>query len=339
VLFGPPGNINMLLRGAHRRNFVMLAPNSSWIPDNVVRSAKAIDAELQKRGSQLDFVAPSEWGAQQLRRHWHRPVNVWRHGMSPAFQRNEFQQSWLWRVYGLRGGTGAMDGEGTFNVLHLSSSAGQRKGTAELFSAWEPFQDACQQASVMHEPKLTVIVEPGRHHQDVLDLAASFGSPKSIQVLTRLDYTDEQMAKFYQQHHVVCQPSRGEGFGLVPLEARACGVPVVMTDCTGHGEHACLLHGDPEPPKCFESGVNPYPGGTVVVKTGELAPIDDGPGARAPSLKAQHVCDALLEALLDWPRLSEEAKLVSTILRGDQSAWSWRATTAEWLKTIEVEDE
>ena len=31
-------------------------------------------------------------------------------------------------------------------------------------------------------------------------------------------------------------PSKGEGFGIPLIEAQACGIPVIITKCTGHEE-------------------------------------------------------------------------------------------------------
>jgi glycosyltransferase involved in cell wall biosynthesis len=44
---------------------------------------------------------------------------------------------------------------------------------------------------------------------------------------------DDAMRAFYQSLDVFVFPSRAEGFGLPPLEAMACGVPVVTTECGG----------------------------------------------------------------------------------------------------------
>ncbi|MHB8170358.1 MAG: glycosyltransferase [Thermincolia bacterium] len=53
--------------------------------------------------------------------------------------------------------------------------------------------------------------------------------------------TDQEMAFYYQQADVFVTSSWEEGFGLPPLEAIACGVPVVVTDCGGVHEYA--VHG------------------------------------------------------------------------------------------------
>lgn len=42
-------------------------------------------------------------------------------------------------------------------------------------------------------------------------------------------YSQEQMVKLYQDHDVLVYPSEGEGFGFIPLQALATGMPVIST--------------------------------------------------------------------------------------------------------------
>ncbi|MDP3938742.1 MAG: glycosyltransferase, partial [Deltaproteobacteria bacterium] len=43
-------------------------------------------------------------------------------------------------------------------------------------------------------------------------------------------YSPELMGKVYSTFDVLLNPAKGEGFGLTPLEAQACGTPVIVTD-------------------------------------------------------------------------------------------------------------
>ncbi len=43
-------------------------------------------------------------------------------------------------------------------------------------------------------------------------------------------YGDENLSKLYNKMDILLFPTRSEGFGLVALEAQACGIPVVSTD-------------------------------------------------------------------------------------------------------------
>jgi glycosyltransferase involved in cell wall biosynthesis len=124
------------------------------------------------------------------------------------------------------------------------------------------------------------------------------------------------MALIYQSCHLVCQPSRGEGFGMCPLEARACGVPVVATATTGHSDH-----------------MSPQPAGCVVVATGDDSPINDGPGALAPSLSVEAVEAALEEAYKSWRELHRAALEAAPAVAEE---WSWANQTKRWLKDMEL---
>jgi glycosyltransferase involved in cell wall biosynthesis len=58
--------------------------------------------------------------------------------------------------------------------------------------------------------------------------------------------TEPAMADFYRSCDIFVFASRGEGFGLPPLEAMACGTAVITTDCGGihafaEAEHNCLI--------------------------------------------------------------------------------------------------
>jgi len=88
------------------------------------------------------------------------------------------------------------------------------------------------------------------------------------------------------------QPSRAEGFGILPMDGLAMGLPVIATTCTGH---AMTL--SPSGP----SGPTP---GLVPVRHGGLAPCT---GGLAPSLSSDDVEDALREAIARWPALRAAA--------------------------------
>lgn len=56
-----------------------------------------------------------------------------------------------------------------------------------------------------------------------------------------LSDADEQA--LYASIHCYVQPSRGEGFGLQPLQAMAQGIPTILTDAHGHASFAHLGYG------------------------------------------------------------------------------------------------
>jgi len=66
------------------------------------------------------------------------------------------------------------------------------------------------------------------------------------------DMSDENLAKIYSSADTFVFTSYVEGFGLPPLEAMACGTPVVTTDCKGNRDYArdgynCLVSPPGEP--------------------------------------------------------------------------------------------
>ena len=118
-------------------------------------------------------------------------------------------------------------------------------------------------------------------------------------------------AALYRNHDLVCQPSRAEGFGLVPLEARCCGVPVCITACTGHAEHI-----DSDMP------------GVVIVPHGPTELIDDGPGALAPTVDELDIACALDICYNRRVELKAQALAAAAALR---QRWSWESVCQQWL--------
>jgi glycosyltransferase involved in cell wall biosynthesis len=198
-------------------------------------------------------------------------------------------------------------------VLHMTSSNGERKGTRELLDAWKPFAERHPEARLL-------VVAPteglARHQSwvrsrelDSVKVVASGALGAGVRLA-------ERMACF----NLVCQPSRGEGFGLVPLEARALGVPVAATGCTGHSEHF------PETAAALDQA------GCVLIETGEMSPIDDLPGAMAPSLDP----DAILWALeLAYANRSNLERAAFASADAVALSWSWLKKTGPVLKELD----
>lgn len=298
VYVGPPSQIGILTsRGEHKERWLLLPPNSTWVPRPILARAWP---------HVTGFLSPSAWGAMVLRTEVEkfgrplgetRKVEVWQHGVDGAFCRDRAVEQRTRTQYF----------EGQFRVLHMTSTDRERKGTRELLRAWTDLVNAERLGG---RPRLAVVLEGS---QDAFGGIVHGRAEETVTWLPRQNLPPAVTADLYRSYHLVCQPSRGEGFGLVPLEALCSGVPVVATDATGHSEYLAD-HGR----------------GLVRVQTGALAPIDDGPEAEAPSLDADDVARALAAAALRWPDLSTEAQDASMLL---QTRWQWWKVTDRWLRS------
>jgi glycosyl transferase family 1 len=281
IFSGPMDRVSVMTSvGWHKQRWALLPANSTWVPVDLVRSM-----EKYVTG----FVAPSQWAVQVLEKCTELPVKLYRHGVSKEFVHREVNH------------------EG-FSVLHLASTSRQRKGTSELAQAWR---------QVVHRlgpyPRLWCKLSDISEVTEWLTCGEPRACP-SIFVGGRSNLGDVSMSRMYSHHDFICQPSRGEGFGLIPLEALACGVPIIATGCTGHSEY-----------------VGRAVQGTVIVPTGSLEPIDDGPGALAPSLSVDDLAKSLVEAFERRDELRQEALDQAKYVH---KFWSWKAVTRHWLDQL-----
>lgn len=143
--------------------------------------------------------------------------------------------------------------EGAFLVGMVGDNQGiapPRKGWPLALRAFKEFQAKHPQALLyLHTDVLGV-----RGGLDLTRLLANLDIPKeAIYLVDPFEYriqsfSTETMAHLYSACEVVLHPSYGEGFGLVQLEANACGTPVIATNFSsmpevGYGWH---VEGDRE---------------------------------------------------------------------------------------------
>lgn len=289
----------MRLNAGHTRRWVMVVPNSNQIG---VRLSERVDAIA------THVLTPSGWAEEQLTQLVKRPITVVPHGVFPEFCPQPE----------LQGGVSHAYDEGQFSVLHFSTSAFGRKGTEELVHGWLL---AHQRRWIPEKSLLCMALdrEALMNAQLVLQGCAE-GATGTIVLKERsgpfnVGLKPEHMSTLYQLAHLVIQPSRGEGFGLVPLEARASGVPVAATLCTGHSEHMTR-----ETP------------GVSVIEHGDLGPLDDLPSSSAPTVSPDAIADALKRSYENWPALREAALAHALSV---QTLWSWPRVSSDWISHLE----
>jgi glycosyltransferase involved in cell wall biosynthesis len=312
------GNLNMvpvMQRGArHKRHWVQVTPNSTYVPKNLLGAILKLPHAC--------ILSASSWGSRVI----HNALGEM--GMLPVS--DEFGMRYSGGGYSVRlhtvchGVSGfaphaeeiektrADFDRGQFRVIHFSTTEGERKGTFELVQAWNLLR---HNSWFPKNAELLLVLD---HHanaalqQRLRELAIY--TPSTVRILPRGDMDAATMSRVLCHMHVVAAPSRGEGFGLLPLQARACGVPVVATVTTGHS-----------------AGHLPPEGVTSIRQPEELEPIDDGPGAMAPALHALEVTEAILRAHADWNALSLIAENMAPSVIQE---WSWQKQLAQLVERL-----
>lgn len=294
---GGLGKLDMMLRNAsHRERLVMVAPNSTMIPP-------ALNRELKRTATSL--LVPSDWAKQVLTPLIDLPIDVIAHGVDPAaYAITPTARSELWRVLGESYSCGE------FRVLHFSTSDRARKGTLELVRAWT---NLCAAHQLPEHARLHLVLDYSAR-LSLIERVAEDYRPINVTFAHRVDYSEANLAALMRQAHVICQPSRGEAFGLIPLEALCAGVPVIATLCTGHSQY--LYDGMP---------------GVVRVETGDLEPIDDYEDALAPSLRVEAIEKAFSLMYSSWHSMARQAEEHATELA---ERWSWTRQLAPLITRL-----
>jgi phosphatidylinositol alpha-1,6-mannosyltransferase len=111
------------------------------------------------------------------------------------------------------------DGEPTVFVVGRLE-VGRCKGHEQLIACWAKVASAVKGARL-------VIAGSGPDASRLRKLAAESPAKESIEFLGFVP--EEDMAALWRRAHVFAMPSRGEGFGLVYIEAMRHGVPVIAS--------------------------------------------------------------------------------------------------------------
>jgi glycosyltransferase involved in cell wall biosynthesis len=128
----------------------------------------------------------------------------------------------------------------------LINGRGARKGTELAFRAFRTvFRQSDQKT---FHPRPVLVMKSLKGHGE-------FYASDTRHITGKLSPVDE--ASLYADAHCYLGPSRGEGFGLAPLQALAVGRPTILTGAHGHASYAHLgipLSSKPEPADYFIYG-------------------------------------------------------------------------------------
>jgi glycosyltransferase involved in cell wall biosynthesis len=202
-------------------------PLASWMP---VDTQKLGDGDKKFIGeSGAVPVAMSQHGERLLKRAGFDPLYV-PHGIDtsvfkPAPDRDEIRD---------RAG---LTGKFVIGINSANKDA-IRKGFFPQFEAFARFRRNCPEAVlVVHT------IAAGPNAPDLRRMAEETGIIGAIKFSDQFRYlmgmfSASDVASWYNMLDVLSNTSMAEGFGLAPLEALACGVPTIVTDCSAMPELA-----------------------------------------------------------------------------------------------------
>jgi glycosyltransferase involved in cell wall biosynthesis len=261
-----------------------------------IAESSSLPAEWGAIASACDLVCvPSRWNAGAFIRAGCSPkkVMVMPHGLNPAFSSRSVRDF----------------SSGTPHFLHIAGAPAfrERKGTVLLIEAFGEL--------VKKLPEVRLTLRCGSTDPELIEAA------KRADVVEQITIIEEGPIDPLDMRHFLCKgwdalvlPSRAEAFGLLAVEARAVGLPVILTHCSGHAQHA-----------------EDY---DTVIKHGPDAPITVNgiPNGTAPTVSASNILSAMQEYIANrhtrWVWASAGAS-------GYFNKNSWSASTkplASWLR-------
>jgi hypothetical protein len=180
----------------------------------------------------------------------------------------------------------------------LISGRGKRKGVDVTFEAFRTVFGSYQPP--LDKPVPRLIMKSLKGHGE-------YYAPGVKHVTGRLDPLEER--DLYANAHCYVQPSRGEGFGLQPLQAIALGRPTILTNAHGHESYAHLGIGlDWEP------------------SSADYFMFGDAGEWWEPNF--DEVCEAMWDVYNNYDAHCARAKESAEVVARD---WTWKNTTDQFL--------
>jgi len=303
----PPTNMHVMTAFGHKQRWFILAPNSTKVPQSFL--------ELVSQHTD-GIITPSQFGAAALRNaNYQGAIQVVKHGISSSFQAyiTENDSKWLHQTDLYE----SMRRE-CLSFLHLAESSTDRKGTWPLIEAFVNWKERLY-------AHLTIVMSHREFDVLLSKFEDAFGSRNTedfgITLLGRVNLPPHAMGAFYSCFDVIIAPSRSEGFGLVPLEGLACGIPCIITIGHGHMEWCEDAHGQLRP-------------GIIPILPGPMAPaLFDGDGMAA-TVDPDAIQEALDETLRTYIVKRIEAIQNMPAIRDE---FSWQNVTKDFCDMIQRE--
>jgi hypothetical protein len=124
--------------------------------------------------------------------------------------------------------------------------------------------------------------------------------------------TADEESDLYASAHCYLQPSRGEGFGLQPLQAIAMGRPTILTNAHGHESFAHLGI----PLSWSESKADYFIYG-------------DAGNWWEPSL--EELCESMYDVYMHWEQHMVKAKESAAVVA---DSWTWKNTADRYMEIL-----
>lgn len=196
--------------------------------DNVRRGKRRIPI-MMRRASKI--IAPSEWTRREIMEHFH--VSAERIRVIQEAARKEMVPLTAEQSAGVLGKHGL-----TGPFLLFVGTIEPRKNLLVLLRAYHEMLQTTE-----HRPRLVICGGSGWKNEEVFQLVDELELGEMVRFLGYV--ADEDLPALYSTAECFLYPSVYEGFGLPPLEAMACGAPVITSNASSLPEvvgEAGLMH-------------------------------------------------------------------------------------------------
>jgi glycosyltransferase involved in cell wall biosynthesis len=157
-----------------------------------------------------EMWATSDWTAEVFENNGiKKPIYVYPHGVDPMWKPKKREQ------------------KDVIKFLHIGEPAPRKAGQMVLEAFIHLFgNDPRYSLTIKAHLSNTTRVKDNFLDDNIIGLPDEIYS--NIRVI-KDEYTEEQLVKLYHDHDVLVYPTYGEGFGFIPLQALATGMPTICT--------------------------------------------------------------------------------------------------------------